>query len=610
MASSTRARSPWRFGVFELDPHTGELRKHGVLIKLPGQPCQVLMALLERPGELVTREELRSRIWPDGTFVDFDHSLGTAVNRIREAFGDSATTPRFIETIPRRGFRFIAPIVSGEEPSTVRLPPVPSSRLLAIRSKLAAAVALLAVAAAAGTAAFYWRSREPPTAGMRTVAVLPFENLSHDPDQQFFVDGMTDELTTVLARIGSLRVIARTSMAPYKNTHSRLRDIGRELNAGAVLEGSVLRSGSRLRITAQLIDAHSEQHLWADSYEADLADIMKLQAEVAQAIAGQVRIRLTPQDRTRLAVTRPVNPEAYVACLRGRHHWLKLTVSGFRLALASYQEAIQKDPDYAPAWSGLADCYHKLADFGAEPASEMAPKAREAALTALRLDDTLGQAHASLAAVLFFLDDDFVSAGKEFRRALELDPGYPIGHIWYAAYLVVMDRRKEALAEVDKALELDPVSLHTNGAGALIYYWGRDYDRAARQFRTAIELYPNERILHNFLADVYEAQGSGSAAFDEHIKAENYSKATVAALRTEFKRIGVNAYWRKELRDSRAGPFSPERKAEIYAMLGEKDHAFEWLERSPLLSLKVNPRFDSLRSDPRFAVLTRRAGLP
>ena len=610
MDPSTHTQPPWRFGVFELDPHTCELRKHGVLIKLPGQPCQVLMALLERPGELVTREDLQSRIWSDGTFVDFDHSLGTAVNRIREALGDSATTPRFVETVPRRGFRFIAPIVSGHEPSIVQPPPAPRFRRPAARTKLVAGVALLAVATAVGILAFFWRSREPAAAGIRTLAVLPLENLSRDPDQQFFVDGMTDELTTVLARIGSLRVIARTSVMPYKNTHTRLREIGRELNAGAVVEGSVLRAGSRVRITAQLIDAHSEQHLWADTYEADLADIMKLQAEVAQAIASQVRIQLTQQDRARLAATRPVNPEAYVACLRGRHHWLKLTVPGFRLALASYQEAIRKDPDYAPAWAGLADSYHKLVGFGAGPASEMVPKARQAALTALRLDDTLGQAHASLAGVLFFFDRNLDSAGKEFRRALELDPGYPTAHIWYALYLLVMDRRKDGLAEAGKALELDPVSFHTVLVAALIYYWGCDYDRAARLFRSAIELYPDDKRLHTLLASVYEVQGNARAAVDEHIKAEEYSNDTLAALRREFEQSGPTAYWRKELEASPADSLSPERKAEIYAMLGEKDHAFEWLRQSEGLFVKVDPHFDSLHSDPRFAALTRRNGLP
>ncbi|MFN7995839.1 MAG: winged helix-turn-helix domain-containing protein [Bryobacteraceae bacterium] len=294
MSAALRTRQPWRFAVFEFDPNTSELRKHGLLMKLPGQACQVLMALLERPGELVTRDELRSRIWSANTTVDFDHSIGTAVNRIREALGDSPATPRFIETVPRRGFRFIAHIEMAHPMAGNIEPPTPTPVRAGLSHKITVMVAGLALAAIVATTAYDSIARARDTVEMRTLAVLPLENLSRDPDQQFFVDGMTDELTTVLARCEPLRVIARTSVIPYKNKVLRVRDIGRDLKAGAVVEGSVLRVGSRVRITVQLIDARNEQHLWADSYEADHPNVMKLQSELALAIATQVQKRLDP----------------------------------------------------------------------------------------------------------------------------------------------------------------------------------------------------------------------------------------------------------------------------------------------------------------------------
>src|SRR5438552_93711 len=368
-------RASVRFGAFELDQDAGELRKQGTRMKLQEQPLQMLQVLLQRPGEVVTREELQQKIWPSDTFVDFDVGINNAIKRLREALGDSAETPRFIETLSRRGYRFI----------------------------------------------------ETTSASPRkfeSLAVLPLENLSRDPEQEYFAEGLTEALITTLAKIGDLRVVSRTSAMQYKGVRKPLREIAQELEVDAIVEGTVLRSGHRVRITAQLIDAPKETHLWAESYERGLRDVLTLQAEVAKAIAREVRVKIAPQEQANLAQPQPVDPEAYEAHLKGRYHWNRRSGEALPKAVQYFQQAIAKDPTYAAAYSGLADCLSVLGYWGLVPPDEGCGKAKGLAHKALEMDHSLAEANASLAFATMFYDFDFVTVEREFERSIELNPRY------------------------------------------------------------------------------------------------------------------------------------------------------------------------------------------
>src|SRR6266436_3343400 len=386
-----------KFGVFEVDLTAGEVRKAGMKQKLAGQPFQVLQALLEHPQEIVTREELRERLWPGNTFVDYELGLKKAVNRLREVLGDSAESPHFIETVPRRGYRFLGSVEAVERPLAV-----PPTRLKT-HWRLAGALALAAIAAL-----LFWlnigklRTRifaKSPSTEIRSLAVLPLQNLSNDPNQDYFSDGITDALTTELAQIGSLRVISRTSAEHFKGTRETLPEIGRKLNVEAIVEGSVTRSENRVRITAQLIDVQTDRHLWARSYERELKDVLAMQDEVARDIAGEIRINVTDRQRTNLQAPVQVDPQAHEDYLRGRYWWHRRGRENELKGLQYFEQAVQVDPSYALAWSGIADSYIVMAHHGGLPPKDAMPKARAAALKALQLDRSLAEAHTSLAMV-------------------------------------------------------------------------------------------------------------------------------------------------------------------------------------------------------------------
>jgi TolB-like protein/DNA-binding winged helix-turn-helix (wHTH) protein len=460
------------FGVFEVDLRAGELRKNGVKRKLQEQPFQILAILLERPGEMVTREELRSRLWPADTFVDFDHGVNKAVNRIRDALGDSATHPRFIETVARRGYRFIADVAVTGAPVTTRGavprdlahideaavatvgPPTSPARVGGFYRWTIGGVAL---ALAAVLAIWALQSKAPQPRSIRSLAVLPLENLSGDPSQEYFADGMTDELIATLGQISALRVISRTSVMPYKRERKPLPQIARELNVDAVIEGTVLRPGGQVRITAQLIEARNDNHLWSDTYDGDLRDTLTLQNRVARAIAEQIRISLNPKEQATLKQRKVLDPEAYEAYLKGRYFWNKRTGDDLQKAVEYFKRALQRDPRYAQAYSGLADTYALLGDweYGVLAPKDAFPRAKAAAARALQLDDTLGEAHTSLAFCLDAFDWDLKSAETEFRRGMELNPGYATAHHWYAWHLAVSGRNDDAIAELKKAQTLD-----------------------------------------------------------------------------------------------------------------------------------------------------------
>jgi TolB-like protein/DNA-binding winged helix-turn-helix (wHTH) protein/Tfp pilus assembly protein PilF len=631
MLTAAPASRVLRFDGFELDVRAAELRKAGVKLRLQGQPIQVLATLLNRAGELVTREELRAQVWPAETFVDFDHGLHNAIARLREALGDSAGTPRYIETLPRRGYRFIGTVerVGIEEP----LPAGPSepfteAPVVAVpgaprRMVVGVPLMMVAIAAILGSV-FALSHRAAGTPSVRSVAVLPLANFSGDPAQEYFVDGMTDELITDLAKIGSLRVISRTSVMRYKGTSKSLPEIARELNVDGIVEGSVTRSGQRVRITAQLLYGPTDKHLWAETYERDLGDVLGLQSEVAQAIAQQVRAQLTPQQQARFRSARPVNPEAYDAYLRGRYYLSNMFTMAQPLNMARnyFEEAVRKDPGFAPAYSGLAEDYIYLAIFRQMPAEAAHQQAEEALRHALALDDSIGEAHDAAGVLSWRYSWDWDSTARELDQAIALAPSYSCAHEDRAEYLAFRGRRAEAEAEMAKSLELD-TSIGSFLTDSAVYFQLRDFDRLVEASRRGMALNPNEWFEHFYLGAGYEGTGKQLESIAEYQKAVELSgedQDAIAALAHAYAGVGRRAEAQKMLRDlerkSSTVYVSPYLIGTLYAALGDKDTAFKFLEKAyqeKSLDLswyvKADLRVDSLRADPRYESLLRRMGL-
>ncbi len=610
-----------KFGVFEVDLTAGEVRKAGMKQKLAGQPFQVLQALLERPQQIVTREELRERLWPGNTFVDYELALKKAVNRLRDVLGDSAESPRFIETIPRRGYRFLGAVQAVELP--VAVPPTRLKTPLKTSWRLAGGIALAAI-----VALLFWfnigklRTRifaKSPSFEIRSIAVLPLENLSKDPNQDYFSDGITDALTTELAQIGALRVISRTSAEHFRSKRETLPEIGRELKVDAVVEGSVTRSENRVRITAQLIDVQTDRHLWARSYERELKDILALQDEVARAIAGEIRVNVNTKQRASSLTPVRVDPQAHEAYLRGRYWWHRRGRENELKGLQYFEQAVQLDPSYASAWAGIADSYIVMAHHGGLPPKEAMPKASAAALKALQLDSSLAEAHASLALVKTAYDWDYAAAESEFTQAIELNPNYATAHHWYAHYLVIKRRFPEALSEIQLAHDLDPYSLVINGFWCEALYYSKDYERALAQFRSMLDLDPGVKpITYELLARVYEQQGDYAHAAEQRRDELMLSGATQDAesLANAYAQGGAEAYWRKRIELAKRPPGgSALDLAILYAHQGDRDSALRSLEgayqeHSPWLNfMACEPAFDSLRADPRFQKLVHQIGL-
>jgi TolB-like protein/DNA-binding winged helix-turn-helix (wHTH) protein/Flp pilus assembly protein TadD len=629
------------FGVFELDLRAAELRKHGLRIRLQEQPFQVLAMLLEHPGEVVTREELQKKLWPADTFVDFDHGLNKAINKLREALGDSAESPRFVETVARRGYRFLvevkiadAALTRNTELATQPRPSETDPNLAHVTvdsavaksgsPSFAAKTAVFALILLAGSLAAWklhpWNRASP---AIRSLAVLPLESLSNDPSQDYFADGMTDELISDLGQISALRVISRTSVMAYKHARKPLPQIARELNVDAIVEGTVLRSGDQVRITAQLIDASADKHLWSQSYEGELRDTLALQSKVARAIADQIQINLNPREQAALKSAKVVNPEAYVSYLKGRYFWNKRSAESLKVALAYFNQAIDEDPAYAQAYSGLSDTYALLGDwqYAVMTPKEALPKAKAAAIKALELDSTLGEAHNSLAFCLDGFDWNFDSAGKEFLRAIDLNPGYATAHHWYAWHLALLRRFDEALAEMRKAESLDPLSLVINADLAELLVLAHSYDESIQQSRKTIEMDPNFGLAHNHLGQAYLQKRMYDEAIAELQKAVQLSgggPTCMANLARADAASGKRTEAEKLLSDlkkrSSPGYSHGSEIAVIYASLGDSDQAMNWLEKgyeerfNPGVLLR--PGLDPLRADPRFQDLVRRIGLP
>jgi TolB-like protein/DNA-binding winged helix-turn-helix (wHTH) protein/Tfp pilus assembly protein PilF len=614
-----------RFASYEVDLSAGQLRKRGVKINLRDQSFRVLASLLEHPGEVVTREELERRLWHGDVFVDFENNLNTVVARLREALCDSADHPRFIETLPKHGYRFIAKVweVDLERPATIStvaaLRPRPKGRgWIAALGAVALLVTLVALNLSGLRNRLLGRSGPPR---IESLAVLPLANLSRDPEQEYFADGMTDALITELAKISALKVISRTSVMRYKKTDKTAPQIAAELNVDGLLEGTVEREGDQVRINVQLVHGPSDKHLWAETYQRELPGILALQSEVAQAIVQEVRAGLTPEEHVRLAHTRLVNPQAYEAYLKGRHFWETRTRDGLQKALEYFETAIRIDPSCALAYTGLADTYSILGDHKFLAPYESFPKARAAAQRALELDENLAEAHAAMALVLHAYDWDWQGGEREINRAIQLNPGYASAHHWRGLFLSQMGRHTEALAEIRTARSLDPLSplINLNFAGALA--GARQYEQAIQEFQKAIELFPDNPTASLFLGDVFSALGRHEEAIAQIRRslALQPHPVTSLVLARAFARAGRRQEAKKiieaVLKAHDKKYFPAPLLATVYATLGEKDQAFAWLEKgyaardSDMEALRVNPAFDLLRSDPRFAALLRKMHL-
>jgi TolB-like protein/DNA-binding winged helix-turn-helix (wHTH) protein/Tfp pilus assembly protein PilF len=625
----SRQMSPiLRFGRFQLDRQNFELRCDGQPVKLDRTPLELLLFLAEHSGTLVTRDEAVEHVWGKGVFIEAESSLYTAIRKIRQALGDDSGEPQFIQTVSRKGYRFIAKVeeVRGVSPG----PPVADTAGRRMRSWMLWTA--LACVLAAGVLLFRLRiAWHSPSRGKVMLVVLPLQNLSGDGRQDYLADGITEEIITQLGNLDPqhLGVIARTSAMQYKHARKDTAQISRELGVNYLLEGSVQRSGDRIRVTAQLIQASDQTHLWAESYDRELSDVLKLESDIAGMLAGKIRLTLSKQTDQRLAAATRVNPEAYDAYLRGLQGWNQRSQDGFLQAIADFNRATELDPNYAPAFAGLARVYSLAPIFAGIATSEAGPKALNAATRALALDETLADAHSALGFVKGHYQYDWPGAEHEFKRAIELEPNNTYGHFFYSnSFLSPFGRHEEATAEMYKAMELDPLSTRIQSFAGITFIWARRYDHALAQFQKVNQLDPNFAVNHERLARLYALLSKYEEAITEETKARLLAGETpqvvlakMNTLRREFATKGARGYWEDQLRLSRDKQNPPEAFARpfglavIYCYLGDKDKALANLEiayaerDTQMTELAIDPEFDPLRSDQRFADLEHRVGI-
>ena len=579
---------PIRFGIFDVDAESGELRRQGARIRLPEQPFQALLALLERPGQVLTREELQNRLWPSGTNVDFDRGLNKAINRVREALGDDAENPRFIETLPQRGYRFIGHVEQPAGAVDRGPPPVAKApqRLWSRKQWLAAAGIGTAAAIPLVLAGRYGLGRVDP-GSIESIAVLPLENLSGDAEEEYFSDGLTDELIGEIARIGSLRVISRTSIMQYKKgPRKSLRAIAQELDVDAIVEGTVVRSQGKVRITAQLIRARDDRHLWSEKYERELTDVLALQAEVAHAIVMQIKAKLTPLSPAAMAYReRPVNPEAHEAFLRG-DYFLHRGIRTIPKSVEAFNRAIGLDPKLAEAHVGLGQALCYMGIFGFRPSAETHPEARRAAQKALELDESNAGAHNVLADVLKGFDWNLPAAEVEYKRALELNPSHLLTRAWYADWFTRLGRFDEAMAESARAVALDPVSPLSHSGRAMILWTAHRFDEAVQEAQRALELDPNFVNAYWWMGLAYAHRGEFPKAIESLSRGLAMSDGAVfrGSLGYAYALAGQKAQALGLLGEiekiSKSRYVSPVDYAVAYAGLGDADSVFHWMEEA------------------------------
>ena len=621
------------FGAYEFNPYSGELRREGMRVRLEGQPLAILQMLLERSGELVTREELQRRLWPADTFVDFEHSLNAAVKRLRAALHDSADQPRFVETLSRRGYRFIAPVsgVAAEragEASAVAPAPAVTGAPSRPRSRIWWLVSIVAVGLIVITGWEGWhrwnRPAPPAVPPVHSLAVLPLQNLSGDASQDYLADGLTEELIGRLANIHGLRVISRTSAMHFKNTKLSAPEIARALGVDAMVEGSIIREGSQVRVHAQLIRSTTDEHIWAGSYQREFRSLLAVEDELARTIAERIEINLTPQERLTLASRHPVDPAAYEDYLKGRYYFNQRTQDALSKSIAAFQEAIARDSAYALAYSGMADAYAMLGFRGGFPSNDALARAKAAALKAIELNDTLAEPHASLAFIAETHEWDWASAEREYRRSLELNPGDARTHNWYAGYLMYVGRFEEGISEARRARDLDPLSLPVNNALAGRLLAAARYDEALQQVQKTLELDPHFAPAHQTLGWTYLHYGKRKEAIQEFQKALQLSGSQDTDLMLDLGFAYAAAGHLDDalkilakLKGMHDHGLAPAGSVGIlYGALGDSNQAFDWLdkayqERDPQLTyLKAGRRFEPLRRDPRFPELLHRVGLP
>ena len=624
-----------RFGTFEVDLRLGELRKNGTRVKLTGQPFQILVILLEHPGDLVTREQLQGRLWPSDTFVDFDRGLNAAINRMREALGDSADNPHFVETLPRRGYRFIAPIVDPGTPRTAQPHPTSPSvstlgrmeteekrsspkRLIVLVTTFVA-LALSAVVLV-GYRIVGTGVKQPGT--IRSLAVLPLQNISGDPGQQYLADGMTEELIGRLAAIRNLRVISRTSAMRFKTTNLSAPEIAKALGADVIVEGSVMREGSRIRVHAQLIRAVPEEHFWSEAYDREVRDILDLESDVAQSIANKVEVSLTGEERHRLVSVRAIDPEVYENYLKGRFALARgNNRADVEESIRYFNEALSKDPRHALSYLGLAEAYGWLGTvFIGGVAQEYRPKRALAARKALELDPTLVEAHLLLA---YTAQEQWrwAEAQAEYQKAIALRPNDASAHSGLGFWLTCQGRAEEALAETRLGRELDPLAVSGDELGSTLFF-ARRYVEAEQELRSELAIRPDNARALMGLGFVLVANHNARVAVDVLQKAASISErapANLGLLIYAYAQSGDRAHAVRLLQELKRRNQTGYVPAAAFMLgflgLGDYDQAFFWIEKAYteqsniLQFLKVNPIFDPVRSDPRFLDLLRRVGL-
>ena len=624
-----QATAKLSFDAYEADPRAGELRKHGLRIPLEDRPFRALVILLQNANSVVTREELQAQLWPSDVFIDFNQGLNAAIGKIRRALNDSAEKPRFIETVGRRGYRFIAEVSAqpAEMSAAIQdvVPSQPEVRAAVARwRQLRGPAAMVGLLFVIGLVYLmqsngvlkrrFWSTNGQP---IKSLAVLPLENLSEEPGQEYFVDGMTDELIANLSKIRSLRVASRTSIAHLKGSKKTLPEISRELNVDAVVEGSVSRVGNKIRIRAELTRAANDEHLWAASYSTNLSDVLGVQAEMAEHIAGEIDRHLTPDEKRAVAQSaRPASPAAYDAFLLGRYYYNQSGREGMTKSCFYFEQAVKADPKYALAFGGMADCTVGLSTWGLMMPGQAMPQARTLAKKALELDDTLASAHGTLGSILLNYDWDWDGAHGELQRAAELDPNNSDMHLRLASYYATVGRLDDAERETKLALALDPVSRAAYRNLSWIYLATGHYPEAEKTIKTCVELDPNFPTANASLRFLYDHEKMFDMAVSamrdearvdkEYALAENVENIYHKSGYEHAKQYYLAAKIDKAVHEKSTAFFI----ATLYANMGNTTKALDYLEqayhrREGINRLKVTPEFAALRSEPRFQQLLK-----